>query len=242
LTALAANARACVPAAVIFTLSAALVPSAASAAGLDPRKAVTQYNLDAWTTASGLPQNTITAITQTEDGYLWIGSFGGLARFDGRPLRGVRQEHDAGAAQQRRPCPPRRPQRRPLGRHQRRRPHLAEGRHGPDLRHGDGLGADVVRSLFQDSQGRVWAGTNGGLSLLEGERFRNWNAASGFTSTVVRAIREDAKGALWIGTNGDGLFRMQDGPVHAFHPEGRPAQRPHLLPRLRQGRGPVGGD
>lgn len=36
-----------------------------------------------WTTESGLPQNSVTAITQTPDGYLWLGTFGGLARFDG---------------------------------------------------------------------------------------------------------------------------------------------------------------
>ncbi len=50
---------------------------------LDPSKAITQYHLDAWTTNDGLPQNTITAITQTHDGYLWLGTQEGLVRFDG---------------------------------------------------------------------------------------------------------------------------------------------------------------
>jgi signal transduction histidine kinase/ligand-binding sensor domain-containing protein len=36
-----------------------------------------------WTTENGLPQNSVTSIAQTPDGYLWIGTFGGLARFDG---------------------------------------------------------------------------------------------------------------------------------------------------------------
>jgi len=36
-----------------------------------------------WTTEEGLPQNTVTSILQTADGYLWLGTFGGLARFDG---------------------------------------------------------------------------------------------------------------------------------------------------------------
>src|SRR5262249_6782880 len=37
----------------------------------------------AWGTEAGLPQNTVNAIVQTRDGYLWLGTQGGLARFDG---------------------------------------------------------------------------------------------------------------------------------------------------------------
>ncbi|MCP4250948.1 MAG: hypothetical protein GY778_28255, partial [bacterium] len=37
----------------------------------------------AWSIEEGLPQNTITSMVQTRDGYLWLGTFGGLARFDG---------------------------------------------------------------------------------------------------------------------------------------------------------------
>jgi hypothetical protein len=36
-----------------------------------------------WNTADGLPQNSINAILQSRDGYLWLGTFGGLVRFDG---------------------------------------------------------------------------------------------------------------------------------------------------------------
>lgn len=43
----------------------------------------TQYRSDLWTTENGLPQNTITSILQTKDGYIWFGTFGGLVRFDG---------------------------------------------------------------------------------------------------------------------------------------------------------------
>ena len=37
-----------------------------------------------WTAEDGLPQNSVTSIAQTSDGYLWLGTFGGLVRFDGR--------------------------------------------------------------------------------------------------------------------------------------------------------------
>src|SRR5579872_6331751 len=46
-----------------------------------------------WQTEQGLPQNTVNAILQDHEGYLWIGTFGGLARFDGERFRVL----DAGA-------------------------------------------------------------------------------------------------------------------------------------------------
>ena len=42
-----------------------------------------QYRFDVWTADNGLPQNVIRGIEQTPDGYLWIATFDGLARFDG---------------------------------------------------------------------------------------------------------------------------------------------------------------
>lgn len=51
--------------------------------GLLERKITDDYLVSKWTTSEGLPQNTVTAIVQTRDGYLWLGTFGGLARFDG---------------------------------------------------------------------------------------------------------------------------------------------------------------
>jgi len=36
-----------------------------------------------WGREDGLPNETVTALLQTHDGYLWVGTVGGLARFDG---------------------------------------------------------------------------------------------------------------------------------------------------------------
>ena len=41
------------------------------------------YLLRAWSTEDGLPENSATAIAQTQDGYLWFGTFNGLVRFNG---------------------------------------------------------------------------------------------------------------------------------------------------------------
>ena len=64
----------------MWALAAWLAPSALP---LDPRKSLTQYSRTIWTQERGLPQDTIRAITQTKDGYLWLGTDEGLARFDG---------------------------------------------------------------------------------------------------------------------------------------------------------------
>lgn len=42
-----------------------------------------QFYFDKWTTDNGLPQNTVGAILQTRDGYLWLATLDGLVRFDG---------------------------------------------------------------------------------------------------------------------------------------------------------------
>ncbi|HZZ40389.1 MAG TPA: two-component regulator propeller domain-containing protein [Acidobacteriaceae bacterium] len=57
--------------------------AAAPAWGLDPHMPLAQYGYQSWQTDSGLPQNTVHAIVQGQRGYLWIGTEGGLVRFDG---------------------------------------------------------------------------------------------------------------------------------------------------------------
>ena len=48
---------------------------------IEPARA--QYGFEVWTVDNGMPENEIRGITQTPDGYLWIATFNGLARFDG---------------------------------------------------------------------------------------------------------------------------------------------------------------
>lgn len=47
------------------------------------RTAAAQYRIDSWTTENGLPQNSISGLIQTPDGYVWFGTSDGLVRFDG---------------------------------------------------------------------------------------------------------------------------------------------------------------
>jgi signal transduction histidine kinase/ligand-binding sensor domain-containing protein len=48
-----------------------------------PVSASPNYFVRAWQAEQGLPQNKATAVVQTHDGYLWVGTYSGLARFDG---------------------------------------------------------------------------------------------------------------------------------------------------------------
>ena len=50
---------------------------------LDPSLRLSQYQLDNWQVQDGMPQSSAQAIARTPDGYLWIGTQEGLARFDG---------------------------------------------------------------------------------------------------------------------------------------------------------------
>lgn len=56
---------------------------AASAEAADGVRSFDQYATRAWTQSDGLPQNTVSSIVQTPEGYLWLATEGGLVRFDG---------------------------------------------------------------------------------------------------------------------------------------------------------------
>ena len=48
----------------------------------------------AWSTDNGLPQNSVHQILQTRDGYIWIATEGGVARFNGTQFTVFNQEYD----------------------------------------------------------------------------------------------------------------------------------------------------
>src|ERR1700756_1010580 len=56
---------------------------AVSASALDPSRTTSQYIRTSWGPEKGFASGSVTAIAQTTDGYLWIGTDKGLIRFDG---------------------------------------------------------------------------------------------------------------------------------------------------------------
>ena len=67
---------------VVLAVLCALL--SAPALALDPARSLDQYGLDSFQSKDGLPQNSVQAITETPDGYLWLGTQEGLVRFDGQ--------------------------------------------------------------------------------------------------------------------------------------------------------------
>src|SRR5215813_1196996 len=57
--------------------------STPNAIALDSAREIAQYSHTVWQTENGLPQNTVRAILQTQDGYIWLATEEGLVRFDG---------------------------------------------------------------------------------------------------------------------------------------------------------------
>jgi ligand-binding sensor domain-containing protein/two-component sensor histidine kinase len=169
----------------------------------------THYSFKLWQTQDGLPENTVQAFAQTKDGFLWIGTSGGLARFDGDGFDVFDHTNTPAFVESSVLC-------------------LLVSSEG-DLWIGSdggglvryhngrfervgtqsGLEHAFVRALFQDSHGVIWVGTDGGLFQLNaGSRF-DAEPVHGMASMSVQAMEEDSEGRIWIG--GDRLFFMSGG-------------------------------
>lgn len=76
------------------------------------------------------------------------------------------------------------------------------------------LPSNNIRTLFEDSEGKLWVGSEGGLSWYEEstQSFKTYNhdksVASSLNNDIVTSIFEDAQGHLWIGTFGGGLKKL----------------------------------
>ena len=66
----------------------------------------------------------------------------------------------------------------------------------------EGLVHDRTMCLYEDHQGTIWIGTEGGISCYDGARFRNLTTADGLTNHNINTIVADQHGAVWVGTRG----------------------------------------
>jgi ligand-binding sensor domain-containing protein/serine phosphatase RsbU (regulator of sigma subunit) len=169
----------------------------------------------------GLPQQSIVAIAQDAIGFIWFGTQGGLARYDGRQVRSYKHDEEVGGS-------------------------IAADfvtalemdasgalwigtgeagldKYDPDTdtfvhhRHSDqepkSLSSDVIAALERDKEGRLWIGTGAGtVDVFEGGAFRHVLQ----TAKPITSLASDESGTLWIGTGGDGLYKLPKGSAEAL--------------------------
>ncbi len=75
----------------------------------------------------------------------------------------------------------------------------------------DGLVDECVRTVFQDSRGFLWFGTDGGVSRYDGATFLSWKSPAGISETWVNRCAEDTAGTIWFACGGAGLIRYTEG-------------------------------
>ncbi len=197
----------------------------AEALALDPAKALTQFTHSAWLMENGLPQNSIKAIAQTTDGYLWLATQAGIVRFDGVRFTVFNTANTPALTNS-----------NVMALLAARDGSLWIGTYGGGLTRSkdgtfttyttrDGLAHDVVFALCEDAKGNLWIGTHGGgLSRWRDGRFTTLSTKNGLSHNFVRAIHEDRRGDLWIGTDGGGLNKLSAGQFAVFgKPQGLPS-------------------
>lgn len=162
-----------------------------------------------WQTRDGLPQNTVNALTQTRDGFLWVGTSGGLARFDGVRFRrfglqdGLRSVRISALLEDSRGV-------LWVGTTGGGLSQWANGRFVVPRGAEDLAGADVI-VLTAEPGGTVWIGTDRGLLKWSEGRLQAIGPAEGLPTTQVRALLLDTNRNLWVSLVPDGLFRGSQG-------------------------------
>ncbi len=188
-----------------------LLASSACAFALDPSLDVSQYAHTAWKVREGFTRGTIFSIAQTPDGYLWLGTESGLARFDG--VQAVPWQPPNGAQ-----LPSNFIQQLLVARDGTlwigTDKGLASWKDGK-LTQYPGVVGYRIYSLLQDTGGTIWfAAENPGrvCAVRVGIAQCQGDGSFGFS---VSALYEDHKGNLWVSAE-TGLWRWAPGPSEHY--------------------------
>lgn len=166
---------------------------------------LSDYFKEVWTTRDGLPHNTINAIEQSEDGYLWIGTWEGAARFNGRSFTVFGRGEPSGMPDV---------GIRTIYKNRQQDLIFAGARGGLSERRSDDWHSwqpyqVLINAVTEDAQGNLWLATEGqGVfrQTPQGERTQ-FTLQQGLPSNVVSSILTTGDGTVWIGT-GLGLIRL----------------------------------
>ena len=179
----------------------------------------TQYARQVWHVPDGLPEETVQALAQTSDGYLWVATTGGLASFDGSHFHLFGHDADVPLANNSIFCILKA-----------RDGSLWLGTEGSGLVHmdehgdrvyaaADGLSNQFVRALMQDHSGRIWIGTDNGLFRIEGGVLSRIDTAPLAPAFAIHSIMEDRDSRVWVG--GSQFVVFQKDVMQLVHLPGR---------------------
>jgi len=175
----------------------------------------TEYLATFWKRDDGLPDNSINCLLQTHDGYLWIGTEGGLARFDGAKFRTMALPQSPGGAPDRISALCEDNQGRLwIGRAEGGIVLYANG-FFTRLTVRDGLLDNAISSLAVDAQNRLWVGSQLGLCRYAGPRFVEVRGPDGASLGPVSSIHAARSGSLWITTR-SGIYQSKGGGIRPF--------------------------
>ena len=178
-------------------------------------RAVSQYQHDRWTTSDGLPNHAIDWIQRSPDGYLWLGTEGGLVRFDG--VRFTPFDRNTTAALRGTAFYPTVPL------HVDRQGVLWIGTSGGLVRYKDGKftraasparpDTPLLTQMAEDRAGRLWVwaqNIDSRLYEIRDGRLAPPDPQSGLPAHVS-AVAADPGGDVWVATVDRGLLRVHEG-------------------------------
>lgn len=168
----------------------------------------TDWVVDSWPAEAGLPFNSITCLRQTRDGYLWIGTLNGLARFDGVRFTNFRVADGVGLKSNRIRC---------LfedasgilwiGTDEGGLAYEQQGRF-ITFTTPDGLSSDSVLCVGEDRGGALWVGTDSGLNRRRDGRITTFFKTDGLPDDRVNALSPRGDAAMLFAT-GRGLCEFR---------------------------------
>lgn len=165
---------------------------------------------DAWVTYTvantqgGLPNDWVYGLEPAQDGGVWMATEGGLAHFKDGTWRNWKHEDGLGAEYEavKEQIKFNRDPAKESSHHARQKVEMGLG--NVDVAYNP----NYIVSLYEDPQGRVWAGTwGGGLARFDGQEWRNFTVADGLPANHVFLLAPAENGQMWVGTSG-GLARF----------------------------------
>jgi diguanylate cyclase (GGDEF)-like protein len=193
-----------------------LVGLVSPALALDPTRRLADFVMRSWNIENGLPQSSVNAVLQDRNGYLWVGTQEGLARFDGVRFVVYDTRTEPAFVSSFVIC---------LLEDRRGRLWVGTQGGGVVVRENgtfrrfsveEGLPSSMVQAVAEDPEGRIWIATEQGVARIEGETVERPNLGVELPNANVYALACEEDGGLWLGTYGGGLLHVHKGGHQLF--------------------------